>query len=365
MKQLFFYAAMQNMPKLLFIPFYVGMIVYLTRILYRYKTNGYVKRILMIIVSLSGFLLLPNDDPDILIIQYCFFTTPLLLLIYQRMGLVDHSMKLFTAFIGALWGIEICIELILYFNMIDRSFYKFFFMLVVTLLNMSMAAYFIYRCGRKSGELVESITRNFFKYTLYAMGIIILLTHIVLLTVFNGSKDFLFLFVFLSIFFVHVSFVYAECKNIGVREYPLPAEGDYSGNILEDGGVSEESLIIHRLICVFEHDKPFLNSQITVMEIARRIGTNRTYLSRALNHRTSKNFNQFVNYYRIKEVCSLFIANPNLDIKQFHERCGFNSFSSFSGSFKMNIGYTPGEWSRMVRERKLRHERITVEDYVI
>lgn len=365
MKQLFFYATVHNMSKLVFIPFYVGMIIYLTRILFRSKTNGYVKRILVIIVSLSGFLLLPKDDPDILIIQYCFFTTPLLLLIYQRMGLVDNSMKLFAAFIGVLWGIEICIELIRYFNIIDQGFYKFFFMLIVTLLNMSLAAYFIYMCGRKSGEFVESITQTFFKYTSSAMGIIILLTHIVLLTVFNGYKDFLFLLVFLSIFFIHVSFVYAECKNIGVRAYPIPAEGGYSGEILEDGGVSEESLIIHRLICIFERDKPFLNSQITVMEISRRIGTNRTYLSKALNHRTSRNFNQFVNYYRIKEVCSLFIANPNLDIKHFYERCGFNSFSSFSSSFKMNIGYTPAEWSRMVRERKLRHERITVEDYVI
>lgn len=364
MKHPFFYAAVQGMPELFFIPFYVCTIIYLVRILLRYKTNKYLQKLLISMVSLGCLLLVPKDNMDILIVKYCLFTTPFLLIIYQRIGIIGSSMRLFIIFIVALWCLEIFFGLIWYFNFIDVGLYKYIYILMVTFLNVSLAVYFIYMCTRKAREFIAGITPKFFKYILSGFGIIILLMHIVLFTIVYGYGWYLFFLTFSTLFSVQVLFVYSECKSAGHNDYPIPKE-DYYCEVLEDVSVSDESLIIHRLIRVFEQEKLFLNPKITVAEVANKIYTNRTYLSRALNHRTSKNFNQFVNYYRTKEVCELFIQNPHLDIKHLRERCGFNSFSSFSSSFKINTGYTPVEWSRLVNERLLNHEKITVHDYFL
>lgn len=100
------------------------------------------------------------------------------------------------------------------------------------------------------------------------------------------------------------------------------------GGFLEDEGspfnecIMEDARIIYSIMILFEKEKLYLNPEIKLIDIARRIGTNKTYLSRALNTRLSKNFCQFVNHYRIREACLMFLNDPGLDIRPLAEQCG-------------------------------------------
>ena len=129
------------------------------------------------------------------------------------------------------------------------------------------------------------------------------------------------------------------------------------GGFLEDEGgplnesMMEDARIIYSIMVLFEKEKLYLNPEVKLIDIARRIGTNKTYLSRALNTRLSKNFCQFVNHYRIREACMMFLKDPGLDIRPLAEQCGFSSQSNFSIVFKYNTGFTPGDWARMIKAK--------------
>ena len=143
------------------------------------------------------------------------------------------------------------------------------------------------------------------------------------------------------------------------------------GGFLEDEGspfnecTMEDVRIIYSIMVLFEKEKLYLNPEIKLIDIARRIGTNKTYLSRALNTRLSKNFCQFVNHYRIREACLMFLKDPGLDMRPLAELCGFSSQSNFSIVFKYNTGFTPGDWARMVKAKLINNEKVDVDDYLL
>ncbi|MBO7306043.1 MAG: helix-turn-helix transcriptional regulator [Bacteroidales bacterium] len=183
----------------------------------------------------------------------------------------------------------------------------------------------------------------------------------------------------LSIFILNMGYVYyrfsgIKGRNIKIKQvnksYEISDEG--VTNMLKDGGWSdidefakEDAKIIYALLKLFEIDKPYRQYDIKVQDVASLIGTNKTYLSRALNRRLSKNFSQFVNTYRIKDVCEAFINNPNTDIRDIADNYGFNSHSNFSIVFKCIVGYTPSDWCKEVRKRVANNEQVSLKDYVL
>lgn len=137
------------------------------------------------------------------------------------------------------------------------------------------------------------------------------------------------------------------------------------GNTIANDGIVEDSKIIYSLMTLFAREKLYRNVDIKIGNVALMIGTNKTYLSRALNTRLSKNFCQFVNYYRVREACELFISNPNVEMRELAEQCGFSSGSNFSIVFKVNTGFTPGDWCRMIKLKLESNEPVCVDDYLL
>ena len=129
--------------------------------------------------------------------------------------------------------------------------------------------------------------------------------------------------------------------------------------------VVEDARIIYCIISLFEKERLYLHNDIKLVDVAKRVGTNKTYLSRALNARLSKNFCQFVNHYRVRDACMLYLRNPEQDMRPLAEQCGFSSQSNFSIVFKYNTGYTPGDWSRIVKAKLMNNEKVDVYDYLL
>jgi len=71
----------------------------------------------------------------------------------------------------------------------------------------------------------------------------------------------------------------------------------------ENAGMGEEikSKNIHiksRLEKLFDEEQIYLNKGLTIWELARKLGTNRSYLSHIINTDYGQNFSAFVNSYR-------------------------------------------------------------------
>ncbi|MEO1729347.1 MAG: AraC family transcriptional regulator [Pseudomonadota bacterium] len=91
------------------------------------------------------------------------------------------------------------------------------------------------------------------------------------------------------------------------------------------------------------------DQDLTLGELARRIGTNSSALSAALNAREDGNFTSFINGLRVEAVCERLNANampgqsaPNL--LDLALDCGFGSKATFNRAFKRHTGQSPRDW---------------------
>lgn len=117
---------------------------------------------------------------------------------------------------------------------------------------------------------------------------------------------------------------------------------------MEDNKANELKL---RLIKYFEKDKPYLNKDLSIIEVSVYLYTNKTYLSKIINDYMGQNFNQFTNSYRIEEVKRLFIADRNLTIQELCKKSGFGCMASFTIAFRIFLGSSPADWCKAIRNQ--------------
>jgi len=117
---------------------------------------------------------------------------------------------------------------------------------------------------------------------------------------------------------------------------------------------NNESDLIGKIETLMLEEKPFLFSGITLDEICLKLSTNRTYLSHIINSHYEKNFNEFINDYRIK-VARQLLADPeknHFSIEGIGQMAGFNSSSTFFSYFKKATGITPSYFRNSVKDIK-------------
>ena len=109
----------------------------------------------------------------------------------------------------------------------------------------------------------------------------------------------------------------------------------------------KQSLIIEMEKLIMA-EKIFTNSQLTVDDVARMLGTNAKYISQVLNAHYHKNFYTFINAYRVEEARRLLLADVNrrYSILGISQMAGFSSKSSFNDAFKTMSGTTPSEFRK-------------------
>ena len=108
--------------------------------------------------------------------------------------------------------------------------------------------------------------------------------------------------------------------------------------------------ISEQLTQLMHDEKPFLNPTLKLGELAEILGTNPSILSAVINTVFEKNFNDFINEYRVQEVIAK-MSNPELDkltLLALAFDSGFNSKSSFNSVFKKVTGKTPNSYKKNI-----------------
>jgi len=113
--------------------------------------------------------------------------------------------------------------------------------------------------------------------------------------------------------------------------------------ILEDGKSADLRLRLERY---FEKDRPYLNKDLSINEVAVILYTNKTYLSKVINENMGMNFNQFLNFYRMKEVDRLINEDLDISIQELCRKSGFGCMASFTVAFRLFKGTSPADWCK-------------------
>ncbi|MFK7888101.1 MAG: helix-turn-helix domain-containing protein [Gammaproteobacteria bacterium] len=89
-----------------------------------------------------------------------------------------------------------------------------------------------------------------------------------------------------------------------------------------------------------------LEPRLSMREVALRMGSNETYVSRGLNQGLGLNFNQMVNDVRVATAKTLMREAPQRQILDVALAAGFNSKATFNRVFRDRCGTTPSAWRR-------------------
>jgi len=115
---------------------------------------------------------------------------------------------------------------------------------------------------------------------------------------------------------------------------------------------------IQRINHLFEHQKTYLNKDLSLVQVAASLDIPIRELSYILNNYFNLRFTDFVNQYRIKHVITIFNDSylDNFTIESAAFEAGFTSKSGFYKSFKKLYKMTPTEYFQNIKPSNLTKE---------
>ena len=104
---------------------------------------------------------------------------------------------------------------------------------------------------------------------------------------------------------------------------------------------------------VMFNQKPFLDSKLTIYQLAKILDTNDKYLSMYINVKLNSNFSSYINSLRIEEAKKMLNSKEsrNYTLETIGNMAGFHSKSSFNSSFKKSTGMTPSEYFKSISKK--------------
>ncbi|MCL2435675.1 MAG: tetratricopeptide repeat protein [Lentimicrobiaceae bacterium] len=114
--------------------------------------------------------------------------------------------------------------------------------------------------------------------------------------------------------------------------------------------LSEQSQkeLLNSILTFMENTSQICNPDFTLEKLTNSIHSNQKYVSFVINNVLKKNFNSFLNSYRVREAQRLFSDSDSskYTVEFVANQVGFKSRNSFSDAFKEITGVTPGFYVR-------------------
>ncbi len=139
-----------------------------------------------------------------------------------------------------------------------------------------------------------------------------------------------------------------ETTNLpNVKPKESQEEREDSSYVIDDEKVNEILMKINKL----EEQHYFLRQDCTMHNMAKRLKTNTSYLSKIINAHFNKSFSVYINGLRINYVLIELKNNKRLrsySVKAISEEIGYKSTDSFTKYFKKATGITPAVYIKKV-----------------
>lgn len=163
-----------------------------------------------------------------------------------------------------------------------------------------------------------------------------------------GSKSSLLLFNFVDPL---VNSIKDDPRYLAFRKMLYQKDSIFE-NIKKRKALLEADLVITyttRLLQYIDEKKPYLDPNLSLRSLAQQININPNQLSWLLNESMRKNFNEFINHYRVNTFKELFSdqKNSHLTLVELIHNSGFNSKTVFDTYFKKETGIATREFLKL------------------
>jgi AraC-like DNA-binding protein len=150
---------------------------------------------------------------------------------------------------------------------------------------------------------------------------------------------------FIGFFGIRQTTVFANIPVETNSEKTNDSKPNYKNSGLNDEMVDD---FFQKLVLYMEENKPYLDENLSLATLAQQLDLTSNQLSQIVNQKTSSNFFNFINSYRVEAVKGR-LKNPafaHYSILAIGFDCGFQSKSSFNKIFKQMVGKTPLEFQK-------------------
>lgn len=110
-----------------------------------------------------------------------------------------------------------------------------------------------------------------------------------------------------------------------------------------------------KIISILSEKKSYKNPNFTVVDLAELVQLHPKKVSQTINQFANKNFNHFINEFRVNEAKQL-LADSSYDIltiEAIYKDAGFNSKSVFNTVFKQVTCDTPSSFKKKLKEKAI------------
>ncbi|MPM09372.1 hypothetical protein SDC9_55689 [bioreactor metagenome] len=135
-------------------------------------------------------------------------------------------------------------------------------------------------------------------------------------------------------------------KNLKIILYKGSADKISIAGVQTHINDEEKNRLLIEIDRLVKEERIFARKQLSLMDLAKLLNTNTTYLSRLINDHYKTNFPNFINRFRVREA-QIMLAQEKFQNHTFEaiaDAVGFHSRSAFNVAFKNITGVTPGNF---------------------
>lgn len=248
-------------------------------------------------------------------------------LTYKTMALHEAPFVLLP---GLLWAthIEVFYDILVVWSAVYGLYYAVWALMTIPKYHMMLRERFSYD---------ENINLNWLR-TILGSFFIILTLWVVDSLIVNIHLECVYLIGAMIIWMFILSFIYRHesvISELAVAEAPSNEPVRDVNSETDEMGIRIEHLMLVQ--------RAYLIPTLKISDVARQIGSNRTYVSNWFNHSRQATFFSYVNQLRIKHACEL-LNTTDMPPEAIAQGSGFNSRSSFYRIFKNLKNCTPNEY---------------------
>ena len=153
------------------------------------------------------------------------------------------------------------------------------------------------------------------------------------------------IFMALVVLFVGIKGYFTDTSKLNTISFSFSPNPESIPKINEETTIISK-IDIEKVSNFMSLEKPYLNPDLNLSDLAELLQMNRAQLSQTINSGFNKNFNDFVNEYRVntfKEKLQLG-EHKQLSLLGIAFDCGFNSKATFNRVFKKITNSSPSEF---------------------